>query len=283
MRRRPFGNTRRKAPVIGQGTWRLDEGDRASAVRALRRGLDLGLDHIDTAEMYGDAELMVGEAVEGRREEVLLVSKVLPGNATRAGVAAACERSLRRLATDYLDAYLLHWRGGIPLAETVQGFEDLRAAGKILWWGVSNFDVGDLDDLAKATAGAGSPGGPVCNQVLYHLEERAIEHALLARCEEAEMAVVGYSPFGHGRFPPPGSPGGEVLARIAAVHGAAPRQVALAFLTRKAPLFAIPKAASPDHAIENAGAGDLILSAGEITMIDRAFPRGARPRSLPMI
>jgi diketogulonate reductase-like aldo/keto reductase len=283
MQRRPFGPTLRQTSIIGQGTWRLDEGDRGSAIAALRRGLDLGMDHIDTAEMYGDAEAVIGEAMAGRRDAVFLVSKVLPGNASRAGVQTACERSLRRLGTDYPDTYLLHWRGDVPLEATVRGFEDLRAAGKILHWGVSNFDVGDLNDLADVVATAGDLGGPVCNQVLYHLQERAIEHAVLPWCEAANMAVVGYSPFGHGRFPRPDSPGGRVLAQIAADHGATLRQVALAFLTRRPPLFAIPKAGSPAHVTENAGAGDLTLSPVEIALVDRAFPRGPKPRGLPMI
>jgi diketogulonate reductase-like aldo/keto reductase len=283
MQRRPFGSTGRQVSIIGQGTWRLDEADRASAISALRRGLDLGMDHIDTAEMYGNAELMVGEAIAGRRDDVFLVSKVLPGNASRIGVQTACERSLRRLATDHLDVYLLHWRGDVPLAETVRGFEDLRATGKILHWGVSNFDTGDLDDLADVLVGADDMVGPVCNQVIYHLRERAIEHAVLPWCEAANLAVVAYSPFGHGRFPRPDGPAGQVLAQIAAVHRATPRQVALAFLTRQPPLFAIPKASSPAHAAENAGAGDLSLSPDEIALIDRAFPPGRQPASLPTI
>jgi diketogulonate reductase-like aldo/keto reductase len=283
MQRRPFGPALRPTAIVGQGTWRLDEGDRAAAISALRRGLDLGMDHIDTAEMYGDAEVLIGEAIAGRREEVFLVSKVLPANASRDGVQTACERSLRRLGTDHLDTYLLHWRGGVPLEETVQGFEDLRAAGKIGYWGVSNFDVGDLNELAGVIATAGDLGGPVCNQVLYHLQERAIEHAVLPWGEAANMAVVAYSPFGQGRFPRPDSPGGQVLAQVAAGHQATPRQVALAFLTRRPPLFAIPKTASPAHAAENAGAGDLKLSPNEIALIDRAFPRGPTPHDLPMI
>lgn len=283
MQRRPFGSTGRQVATIGHGTWRLDEADRASAVSTLRRGLDLGMDHIDTAEMYGNAEAIVGEAISGRREEVFLVSKVLPGNASRTGVQAACERSLRRLATDHLDVYLLHWRGDIPLAETIRGFEELRATGKILHWGVSNFDTGDLDDLADVMAGAGDLGGPVCNQVLYHLQECAIEHEVLPWCEAANLAVVAYSPFGHGRFPRPDSPAGQLLARIAAAHGATPRQVALAFLTRRPPLFAVPKAASAPHGAENAVAGDLSLSPDEIALIDRAFPLGRKPVNLPTI
>lgn len=277
MRHRRFGCTGREVAVVGQGTWRADAGDAATAADALRRGLDAGMTHIDTAEMYGDAELIVGEAIAGRRDEVFLVSKVVPQNASRAGVIAACERSLKRLRTDRLDGYLLHWPGRHPLAETLAGFEDLVRAGKILSWGVSNFDV---DDLEAALAVAG-PGRIACNQVLYHLGERAIEHAVIRWCEDHDVAVVGYSPFGHGAFPRPESPGGRVLGEIAAAHGTGPRQVALAALARRA--FQIPKAASPAHAAQNAAAGALELSAAELARIDAAFPRGPRPRSLPML
>jgi diketogulonate reductase-like aldo/keto reductase len=229
VRRRAFGPIGAKVSTIGQGTWMIDDGDRASAVRALRRGLDLGMTHIDTAEMYGDAELMVGEAIARRRDEVFLVSKVLPNHASRAGTRAACEESLRRLRTDRLDCYLLHWRGPHPLEETFAAFESLREAGKIAAWGVSNFDVDELDDALEVAG----PGVIACNQVLYHLRERAIEHAVIPWCEENGVAVVGYSPFGHGRFPGPQTPAGQVLAEIAAHHHATPRQVALAFLIRQ--------------------------------------------------
>jgi diketogulonate reductase-like aldo/keto reductase len=248
----------------------------------LRRGLDLGMAHIDTAEMYGSgaAEELVGAAIAGRRDEVFLVSKVLPNNASRNGTIAACERSLKRLKTDRLDCYLLHWRGSHPLEDTVAAFERLSADGKILSWGVSNFDVDDLDELGQV-AGAGKPA---CNQVLYHLRERAIEHAVIPRCEENGVAVVAYSPFGHaGGFPEPQTAGGRVLKAIADRHKGTPRQVALSFLTRRPSLFAIPKASNPEHAEENAGAGTLNLSAAELAKIDAAFPLGARPRSLPML
>ena len=180
MERRPFGPVPREVPVIGQGTWYIDDAHRPTAVAALRRGLDLGMTHIDTAEMYGDAEDVVGEAIAGRRDEVFLVSKVLPSNASRGGTVAACERSLARLRTDRLDCYLLHWPGPHPLEDTFAGFERLREQGKILSWGVSNFDVPDLE----AAWEAGGEGRIACNQVLYHLEERAIEHAVLPWCEE---------------------------------------------------------------------------------------------------
>ena len=279
MKRREFGIGGPQVPVIGQGTWYIDRGDRRSAVAALRRGIDLGMTHIDTAEMYGDAELVVAEAIAGRREEIFLVSKVLPSNASRRGTIIACERSLARLKTDRLDCYLLHWRGSYPLEETAAAFEQLVSAGKIRSWGVSNFDTGDLEEML-AVAGEGKIA---CNQVLYHLQERAIEHAVMPWCKQHGIAVVAYSPFGHNDFPSPRSKGGEVLQKIAQAHGATPRQVALSFLTREPYLFAIPKASTPEHAAENAGAGDLVLSKDEIAAIDRAFPRGPKPRSLPML
>jgi diketogulonate reductase-like aldo/keto reductase len=279
MERRRFDPDDRDVSVIGQGTWYIDSGDRASAVAALRRGLDLGMNHIDTAEMYGDAETVVAEAIAGRRDEVFLVSKVLPQNASRSGTVAACERSLARLRTDRLDCYLLHWRGQYPLEDTFAAFEQLRGEGKVLSWGVSNFDEPDLDE-ALTVAGEGRIA---CNQVLYHLEQRAIEHAVLPWCEAHRVAVVAYSPLGHGHFPGPRSKGGRVLREIAVAHDATPHQVALSFLVRHPWLFAIPKASSPDHAAENAGAGDLRLTDAELARIDEAFPRGPRPRQLPML
>jgi diketogulonate reductase-like aldo/keto reductase len=279
LRQKKFGPTGEQVSVIGQGTWYIDEGDRKSAVAALRRGIDLGMTHIDTAEMYGDAELVIAEAIAGRRDDVFLVSKVLPSNASRRGTIAACERSLARLRTDRLDCYLLHWRGSYPFAETVAAFEQLVAAGKIRSWGVSNFDADDLDQMLEVAG----EGRIACNQVLYHLQERAIEHAVIPWCAKHNVAVVAYSPFGHNDFPEPRSKGGELLQTIAKRHAAIPRQVALSFLTREHQLFAIPKASTPEHAAENAAAGDLALSDDEIAAIDRAFPRGPKPRSLPML
>ncbi len=281
MKKHRFGAAGRELAAIGQGSWYLEEGRRSGAIAALRAGLDLGLNHIDTAEMYGAgaAEELIGEAIAGRRDEVFLVSKVLPDNASRRGTIAACERSLARLRTDRLDCYLLHWRGAHPLAETFAAMETLREAGKILSWGVSNFDVDDLDE-ALAVAG---PGRIACNQVLYHLQQRAIEHAVLPWCRRHGVAVVAYSPFGHGDFPAPDSVGGRVLAEIAAAHGATPHQVALAFLTREPALLAIPKAATPAHVRDNAGAGELALRAEDLARLDAAFPRGPRPRWLPML
>jgi diketogulonate reductase-like aldo/keto reductase len=279
LRQKKFGGTGREVSVMGQGTWYIDRGDRKSAVATLRRGIDLGMTHIDTAEMYGDAELVIAEAITGRRDKVYLVSKVLPSNASRRGTISACERSLARLKTDRLDCYLLHWRGSYPLSETVAAFEQLKAAGKIRSWGVSNFDADDLDEIL-AVAGEGKIA---CNQVLYHLQERAIEHAVIPWCVKHGVAVVAYSPFGHNNFPGPRSKAGEVLGAIAENHGASPRQIALSFLTREGPLFAIPKASTPEHAAENAAAVDVKLSEDEIASLDAAFPRGSKPRSLPML
>ncbi len=279
MHARSFGAARVAVPVIGQGTWRIDGADRAGAVRALRAGVDAGMTHIDTAEMYGDAEVMVGEAIADCREEIFLVSKVVPSNATRRGVARACEDSLRRLRTDRLDCYLLHWPGSHPLAETIAGFEDLRRAGKILTWGVSNFDV---DDLERALAIVG-PDRIACNQVYYAPTERAIEHAVLPWCTAHGVALVGYSPFGSGDFPEPASTGGRLLRGIAEAHGTTPYAVVLAFLLRLPNVFTIPKTVRADRAVENAAAAELRLNAAEIAMIEAEFPRGPRPKILPML
>src|SRR5438067_13858369 len=205
VQQKKFGNGGPQVPVIGQGTWYLDRGDRKSAIAALQRGIDLGMTHIDTAEMYGDAELVIADAIAGQRDDLFLVSKVLPSNASRRGTITACERSLKRLKTDRLDCYLLHWRGSFSLEDTIAAFDELIAAGKIRSWGVSNFDVDDLDPL-HAVAGKGRIA---CNQVLYHLQERAIEHAVIPWCEQHGVAVVAYSPFDHNEFPSARSKGGE--------------------------------------------------------------------------
>lgn len=279
MKQKAFGNNGPQVAMIGQGTWYIDRGDRAAAVAALRSGLDVGMTHIDTAEMYDDAELVVAEAINGRRDEVFLVSKVLPSNASRKGTVHACDRSLKRLKTDRLDCYLLHWRGQYPLEETAAAFDELVGAGKILSWGVSNFDASDLAEMVDVAG----EGRIACNQVLYHLNERAIEHSVIPWCEAHGVAVVAYSPFGHDDFPDAQSAGGKVLQEIASRHGATPRQVALGFLTRWSSVFAIPKASSPGHAADNAGAGVLILTETEIAALDKAFALGREPRSLPMI
>jgi len=282
VQKRQFGSTAREVAVIGQGTWFIEEGEPSVTVSALRRGLDLGMTHIDTAELYGSgaAEELVGQAIAGRRDEVFLVSKVLPDHASRAGVIAACEASLARLGTDRLDCYLLHWRGAYPLHETIAGFQELQRQGKIVSWGVSNFDVSDLEEVRRITGS----GHPACNQVLYHLQERAIENAVLPWCERHGVAVVGYSPFGHKAvLPGHRTSRGRVLTEIAAAHGATVRQVVLAFLVRKPPLFTIPKASNPDHTAENAGAGELRLSEDELARIDEAFPLDRRARALPTL
>jgi len=279
MRNR-FGPVKASVPPIGQGTWQLERNDRAEVVRALRRGLDIGLTHVDTAEMYGDGavEEMVGEAIEGRRDEVFLVSKVLPSNASRRGTVTACERSLRRLRTDRLDCYLLHWPGEHPLEDTLAAFEELQRKGSIRSYGVSNFD----DDLVRQAVGIAGRGKIACDQVLYHLEERHADAGLIPLCDELGLAFVGYSPFGSGNFPSPQSRGGKVLAEVARPHSATPRQVALAFLTRRPSLFTIPRSSRVEHTEENAGALKLKLSEDEISRIDAAFPVRRR-RELPTL
>lgn len=281
MRHRAFGWTREAVPVIGQGTWEMESAPRADAVRALRAGLDAGMAFVDTAEMYGSGavEQIVGEALDGRRDEVFLVTKVLPQNASRRGTVEACERSLRRLRTQQIDLYLLHWPGPHPVEDTIAAFEELQQKGAIRYWGLSNFDAEDLDSV-RAEAG---PRGIASDQVLYHLGERAIEHEVLPWCERHEVALMAYSPFGSGDFPSPGSRGGRALAAVARARGVTPRQVALAFLVRHPSVFAIPKASRADHAVENAAAGDLVLTPEEIARIEAAFPRGARPKSLPTL
>ena len=282
MKSRQFGSPPRQVSEIGQGTWNIEHVPIGTAVEALRRGIDLGLTHIDTAEMYGSgkAERLIAKAIEARRDEIFLVSKVLPSNASGKGVVQACEASLARLQTDRLDCYLLHWRGTYSLSETVAAFEQLIRDGKILSWGVSNFDFADLEEVY----GLSRSHPPSCNQVLYHLEERAIEHAVIPWCSSHGIAVVAYSPFGsESGFPAPRSPGGRVLQQIADLHGATPRQVALRFLLRNPSVFAIPKASTPEHVADNAAAGTLELSNAEVAQIEEAFPRGPRPRSLPMI
>ena len=281
MRLQTFGTSGRSVPVIGQGTWNIERGDRKSAVAALQRGLDLGMTHIDTAEMYGSgrSEDIVGEAIRGRkREDIFIVSKVLPENASRTGTVTACERSLKHLKTDYLDCYLVHWRGRHPLEETFAAFEGLVRAGKIRSWGVSNFDTDDLDEALDVVG----EGKIACNQVLYNLGERGIEHGVIPWCEKHGVAVVAYSPFGQSRFPDARSAGGQVLAEVAQGHGATPRQVAIAFLTHRSSVFAIPKHSSVPHAEENAGAGAAKLTEAEIAKIDAAFPRG-KARGLAML
>ncbi len=279
---RPFGCTARDVATVGQGTWNMPlRGDRAEeAKRALRRGVELGMVHIDTAEMYGDggSERLVGEAVRGLpREQLFIVSKVLPSNATHDGTIRACEAALRRMRLDYLDCYLLHWRGSVPLGETMRALERLVLDGKIRSLGVSNFEV---DDLQEAQAALEST--PIaCNQVLYHLGERTIEVHELPYCKEHGIAVTAYTPFGRGEWAE--RAGAHALERVASKHGATPRQVILAFLTRDDGVFTIPKASTVAHAEENAGAGDLRLDADDIAAIDAAFPVKRRRGGLPTL
>jgi len=271
-----FGPTGVQVSVIGQGTWNMEKDDRKSAVASLRRGLDLGMNHIDTAELYDDGKVeeIVGEAIAGRRDEVFLVSKVLPQNASRKGTIEACERSLRHLRTDRLDCYLLHWEGPHRLADTFAAFEELRNAGKIRSWGVSNFDEEWLSDAVEIAG----ERKVVCNQVLYYLQERAIEHAVIPFCEEHGIAVVAYSPFGSGKFP-----SSSVLSEIAEARGATPRQIALAFLVRRPFVFAIPKTSDPGHAEDNAAAAEIDLNDGEARRIEEAFPLGPRRKGVPTL
>jgi diketogulonate reductase-like aldo/keto reductase len=278
MTSRPFGSSGVSVPVFGQGTWQMEGDDRQEAIAALRAGIDLGLTHIDTAELYGSGrvEELVAEAIAGRRDELYLVSKVMPSHATRAGTIRACEQSLKRLRTDHLDCYLLHWPGSHPLEETIGAFETLREDGKIRAWGVSNFDVSELE---RALAIAG-PGKITCNQVLYHLAQRDIEHEVVPWCEKQKVAVVGYTPFGRSSFPPSGA-GGRVLSQIAERRKASPRQVALAFLTRLPSLFAIPKASKAEHVRDNAGAQHVSLEPEDVAELDRAFPRPRRRSGIP--
>jgi diketogulonate reductase-like aldo/keto reductase len=280
MEKRRFGWTGVQVPVIGQGTWKMEDDPSAEALAALRTGLDAGMTHVDTAELYGGGrvESLVGRAIAGRRDQVFLVSKVMPNNASRSGTVRACEASLKRLGTDHLDCYLLHWPGSHPLEETIAAFEELVHAGKIRSWGLSNFDV---DDLEEALEIAG-PRRIACNQVLYHLRARDIEDRVLPWCVEHDVAVVGYSPFGSGDFPQPQSRGGKVLGEIARAHGATPHRVALAFLIRDPHLFTIPKSARVERVRENAAAAGLRLTPEEVARIEEAFPL-RRGRPLPTI
>jgi len=263
-------------PVFGLGTWMM--GDRKASfndeVAALQLGLDLGVTLIDTAEMYADAELVVGEAVKGRSDDLFIVSKVLPSNASRAGTIAACERSLKRLGTDRIDLYLLHWRGGARLAETVAAFEDLKAAGKIRHWGVSNFDTSDMEELS------GLPSGANCqaNQVLYNLSRRGIEFDLLPWSRQHSMPVMAYSPIEQGALAD-----NRAVAAVAARHDATPAQIALAWVMRAGGVIAIPKAVKPDHVRQNVAALDITLTTEDLAELDRAFAPPARKRPLETI
>ncbi len=264
-----FGASGMNVAVIGQGTWHMGAPrDRAAEVAALRLGVELGMVHIDTAEAYGNggAEEMIGELLAHvPRDGVFLASKVLPQNASYAGTIAAAERSLRRLGTDYLDLYMLHWPGRHPIAETMRGMEHLVTAGKIRFIGVSNFGVEELREAMAAL----TRERIAADQVLYNLSEREIERDLVPFCEREGIAVVGYTPFGG--WPRPRSRGMQVLAAVAERHGKTPRQVALRFLTRRPSLFVIPKAGQLEHVRENAGSGDFELASADVKAIDEAF------------
>lgn len=273
MEKKPFGPGRIDVAVIGQGTWDIPEtgARRDEAISALRRGIELGLTHIDTAEMYGSgaAEEIVGKAIAGTaRESLFITSKVLPSNASYKGTLSACERSLRRIGTDYLDLYLLHWPSSHPLEDTMRALETLVEHGKARFIGVSNFDVAGVREAQSYLRSV-----PLASdQVLYHLRERGSESQLLPYCREQQIALVGYTPFGRGRFPRKEAGPGGVLGRIASAHGKTVRQVILNFLTREPNAFAIPKASRTEHVEENAGAAGWRLNAEEVAAIDAAFP-----------
>ena len=268
----------RSVPVLGQGTWRMgdDRSRAADEVKSLQAGLDLGMTLIDTAEMYGNgaSEAIVGQAVKGRRDEAFIVSKVLPSNASRDGTEAACERSLKHLGIDHIDLYLLHWRGGYPLAETVAAFEALKKAGKIGAWGVSNFDVDDMEELLAVPDG----NNVAANQVLYNLSRRGIEYDLLPWCQKRGVAIMAYSPLDEGRLLRNAD-----LVHIAKAHQATPAQIALAFLKTQPGVISIPKTASPARAGENRDAMDIHLTPENLATLDTAFPPPKRKRSLEMI
>lgn len=260
----------REIPVLGQGTWEMgeDPGKREKEIAALRHGLDVGMNLIDTAEMYGEgaAEELIGEAIAGRRDEVFLVSKVYPHNATRDGAPQACERTLRRLRTDHVDLYLLHWRGSVPLEDTLEAFQLLKAAGKILDFGVSNFDV---DDMEEAFALSGDE--IVTDQVLYNLEHRGIEWDLLPWCRERGLPIVAYSPIGHSGGEKKELLGNRTVKSIAKRHGATPAQVLLAWLLQR-DVVAIPKASSLNHVRENRAALELELTERDFIDLNEGFP-----------
>lgn len=268
----------RTVPALGQGTWRMgeDTADRASEIRSLNLGLDLGLTLIDTAEMYasGGSEEVVGAAIETRRDEAFLVSKVLPSNASREKTIRACENSLKRLRVEQIDLYLLHWRGNHPLSGTVEAFEQLKAEGKIAAWGVSNFDVEDLEELADMPAGS----SVATDQVLYNLSRRGIEHDLLPYAAARSLPIMAYSPLDEGRLLPH-----PILAKIGRELDATPAQVALAFVLARPGIIAIPKTGSAERVKENHAALSLALTPAHYAALDEAFPPPATKRPLEMI
>ena len=281
MQLRRFGPLDVEVPTIGLGTWQLEQGDREDAILSVRRAIDCGMSHIDTAEIYGNGavEELLGEAIAGYRAEVFLASKVHPDHATYAGTLLACEKSLRRLRTDRLDLLMLHWRGKQPIAETFRAFEALKKDGKIRAWGVSNFDVNDLEYAIELVG----ENAIACNQVLYNLNERDAEHMLQLFCERHHIAFVAYSPLGSGDFPMPGTWRGDVLAGIAQAHAVSPHAVALRFLVRRGSSFAIPKAASVGHVEALARAGDFELTPPELATLEETFPLGPPKSKLPYV
>jgi diketogulonate reductase-like aldo/keto reductase len=278
---RRFGPTNIDVPVVGLGTWQMESDDRDRCVRAIHAAIEHGMTHIDTAELYGrgKVEEIVAEALAGHRDDVFLASKVLPDHATYAGTLRACEMSLRRLRTDRLDLYLLHWRGTQPLEETFRAFQTLVHDGKVRAWGVSNFDVEDLEEALEIAP----PDAIACNQVLYNLDERNAEHRLIHFCRRNDIAFVGYSPFGSGMFPSPDSEPGRVLERVAAEYGVSARAIALAFLTRRTGTFTIPKSSASSHVAALGPAGTLTLSEESVRAIDVAFPLKPPKADLPVI
>jgi diketogulonate reductase-like aldo/keto reductase len=268
----PSGDT---VPALGQGTWTMGDNarHRKEEIAALRLGLDLGMTLIDTAEMYasGGAEEVVGEAIAGRRDEAFLVSKVMPSNASRRGTIAACEKSLKRLKTDRIELYLLHWPGAIPIAETVEGFTQLKQSGKIRHWGVSNLDVDKMEELVALPDGA----AVAANQVMYNLNRRGIEYDLIPWCEKRRIPMMAYSPLDQGRLLR-----SRPLEQIATRRGATPAQIALAWLLHRKGVMVIPKAASEAHVRDNHGALAVSLTADDIAALDQAFPPPAKKKPL---
>jgi diketogulonate reductase-like aldo/keto reductase len=265
-----------KVPQLGQGTWHMGESSRrrGEEIAALQLGLDLGMTLIDTAELYADAELVVAEAIKGRRDECFIVTKVLPENSTRVPTIAACERSLKRLNTDRIDLYLLHWRGRPRLEETLSAFQALVSAGSIRYWGVSNFDVSDMEELFAL------PGGDACaaNQVLYNLRRRGIEAGVLPWCQARDVPIQAYSPIEQGRLLRD-----RVLTGVAIRHRATTAQIALAWVLRQPDMMVIPKAATLEHVRENRAALDIELTAQDFAELNRAFPPPAGPRPLELL
>jgi len=267
-----------RVPAFGQGTWHMGEDRRRGAeeAAALTLGIELGLTLIDTAEMYGSgrAEEIVAEAAQGQRDQLFIVSKVLPYNASRKGTIEACERSLKRLKTDRIDLYLLHWRGSVPLAETLEALVRLQRDGKIRHHGVSNFDLDDMQEWVALSGGA----TVAANQILYNLQRRGPEWELIPWCRKRHIAIMAYTPLGQGRMLQ-----NRALADIAARHNATPAQIALAWLLRQDGMMVIPKASRPEHVRENRGAVDVKLSADDLAALDRAFPPPKVPTALGML